>query len=158
MNGLMATLAVAATLAGAAPVAASWTSDYAGALKAARTAKRPLVVVFENPNNPAQKLDQAVFAAGHPLDHATDRFELCRVDVTTKMGQRVAEAFGAANYPYTAITDRDVKVIVHRREGKPSARAWEQMLASVSGPPIPTRTSAPAVRRYRQLSPRMCFS
>ncbi len=130
MNGVSASLAIAAStlmLVGTAPAGTKWSSDYRLALKNARMANRPLVVVLEDPSRRAQSLEDAVVLDDTGL---LGRYELCRVDVTTRTGRRVAEAFGAEQYPYTAVTDSECKFIVHRQAGGATGRSWVDMLAA----------------------------
>lgn len=129
MNGVLAGLAIAAGLVQSAPTSPKWERDYGVALKSARSGKRPLVVVLENPNAPEQSLKTEGISHGSDQAKMLEAFVLCRVDVTTKIGRMVAEAFGAREFPYTAITDRDCRKIIHRHAGRPTAQAWVAMLA-----------------------------
>jgi hypothetical protein len=117
-------------------------------------ANRPLVVVLEDPSRRKQSLEDAVFLDESGL---LARYELCRVDVTTVTGRLVAEAFGAEQFPYTAVTDRECKFIVHRQAGGATGRSWVDMLAA--------RTANPVLRRQRSVThveptywPQTCFS
>ena len=55
-------------------------------------------------------------------------YELCRVDVTTEYGKRVAAAFKVSEFPYTAIIDRTASVILYRKTGRFDTAQWASTL------------------------------
>lgn len=130
MNGLMASLVIAVNITLSTPTASKWETDYGKALRAAQSTHRPLVVVLENPRDPVQSVGEEALTSSYGRPELLARFELCRVDVTTKTGKLVAEAFGAKQFPYTAVSDQSCKKIVQRHVGRPSPRKWIAMLAS----------------------------
>jgi len=109
-----------------APPTTAWRNDYRIAVQAARLAQRPLLIVIENPNETDQRLDgiddEARFA------DLLSSYELCRVDVTTEYGKKVAQSYGATQFPYTAITDNSCRSVVFRGAGKFSPDIWERTL------------------------------
>lgn len=130
MTGMMASLAIAVSLTTSTPIDKKWEPDYGTALHKAQAEQRPLIVVLENPNNPAQSASKEALEDSHGRPELLDKFELCRVDVTTKVGKKVADAFGAKEFPYTAITDEKCRKIVHREVGRPAPGKWIAMISS----------------------------
>ena len=107
----------------------TWNRHYADAKRAAQTSKRPMVVVLENPTSPQEKLDVRKLSDTDRSILRQENFELCRVDVNTNYGKRVAEAFGAKSFPYTAVTDDESRKIVFRKAGQMSKLDWTVALA-----------------------------
>lgn len=129
MNGILLTLAIAfATIPSGIPV---WTADYGNALKKARAADRPLLVVLDDPASPDQRLDQILDRSQSEL---LEKFELCRVDVTTEYGKKIATVFRATEFPYTVVTDRAAQRVLLRRVGRITAPDWERLLREYSNP------------------------
>jgi hypothetical protein len=106
-----------------------WNSDYGQALAAARADQAPLLVVLENRTSPATSLDESLFADDAEQTKALKPYRLCRVDVSTEYGQKVATAFGATQFPLTAIIDKSGSVILHKQAGQLSADQWKSTLA-----------------------------
>ncbi len=119
-------LAVMATVTATGDL--EWSSHYAQAKSAAATAQKPLLVVLENPSEPKRRFDEEKLASKEEHQKLLKNFELCRVDVTTPYGKRVAEALGATELPYTAITDKTAKYITYRGAGQVSAENWTKTL------------------------------
>jgi hypothetical protein len=155
MTGLMTSLAIAVSLAQSTPIGEKWETDYATALHNAQADQRPLIVVLENPHNPTQAANPEALADSHGHPELLEEFELCRIDVTTKMGKKVAEAFGARQFPYTAITDQKCRKIVHREVGRPAPNAWVSMLASRV---TRLRFQVPVILDNRLYSQENCFT
>ena len=80
-----------------------WSNHYAKAKDAARTANRPLLVVIENSKDPAQRFAAERLAANEKQRQLMRRFELCKVDVSTEYGKRVAQAYNADILPLSLI-------------------------------------------------------
>ena len=155
MNGLLTYLAIAVSLTQSTPIDKKWESDYGTALHAAQEEQRPLIVVLENPHDPAQAASKEALASGHGRPELLEKFELCRVDVTTKVGKQVAEAFGAEQFPYTAITDEKCRKIVHREVGRPAPGRWVAMVAAR----VPRlRFGSPVIYDNRMFSQENCFT
>jgi len=130
MNGLLTTLMVAVNITQSTPLTSKWETDYGTALHSAQIAERPLVVLLENPHDPDQSVGKEVLENSHVRPELLDKFQLCRVDVTTKTGKLVAKAFGAEQFPYTAISDQKCRKIVYRHAGRPTAGTWIAVLAA----------------------------
>ncbi|MEX2188241.1 MAG: hypothetical protein WD875_15650 [Pirellulales bacterium] len=134
MNGLFAALALATGVLaqGATP---EWKASYAEAYHAGRNGRRPVLVVIDKPAEAAYRVDQASFARGEV--NADERallanYELCHVDASTEYGQKIAKSFGATQFPYVAITDRRVDVLLVERTGRMSQDQWMATLAKYS--------------------------
>lgn len=131
MNGLFAAVAVATSVLaqGAAP---EWKSSYAEAYHAGKNARRPVLVVIDKPAEAAYRIDQASFTRGEVA--ADERallanYELCHIDAGTEYGQKIAKRFGATQFPYVAITDRGVDVLLVEHTGRMSQDQWMATLA-----------------------------
>lgn len=107
---------------------AEWTSDYRRALNAARSAGRPLLVVFEQPSKAEFRISQISAKSDAISASLLKGFELCRIDASTDGGKRIAEAYRATEFPYVAITDRYARRIVYRKAGQFTDRDWATML------------------------------
>ena len=55
-------------------------------------------------------------------------YNLCHVDVSTDYGKKVAEAFKAEDFPYTAIIDKTGSVIIFAKAGKMANEEWQGVL------------------------------
>ena len=69
-----------------------WSAHYAEAKAAAAAAEKPLLVVLENPGEPQRRFHDDALASQPEQVDLLKHFQLCRVDVTTPYGKRVAEA------------------------------------------------------------------
>lgn len=117
---------------GAKQLELKWRRHYDSAKVEAQKAKRPLVVVIEKPDSSQEKIDETKLTPKDRKKIATEKFELVRVDATTDYGKRVAKAFGARKFPYTAVTDKQSVKIVFRKEGQMSQKDWTLALAKSS--------------------------
>ena len=114
-------------LVASAPHAPHWESDYGKALEQTRADEQPLLIVLDKPAAEKEQLDPALL--GEEQAGLLGAYDLCRVDVTTEYGQKVAKAFGAKQFPYVAIIDKQGKVIIHSQTGEVTAAAWKSTLA-----------------------------
>jgi hypothetical protein len=146
MNGLFAAAALVAGVLGqdasrpAAPTSQAvdsktpaWNSSYADAYHAGRAARRPVLVVIEKPADANYPVNQASFAQTRvsPEEFALlANYELCHVDATTEAGQKIAKSFGATQFPYVAITDKNVEVLLVQHTGAMSRQQWLATLAN----------------------------
>jgi hypothetical protein len=105
-----------------------WSDHYANAKHAAAEVQRPLLVVLENPADPNGRFDQQQLASNAAQLDLMKKFELCRMDVSTPYGKRVAEALKATQFPYLAITDKSTTYITFRGAGAMTADQWQQTL------------------------------
>ena len=97
-------------------------------MQAARADRKPLLVVLHNPQRPQQELSQASHAT-EETSTLLENYHVCRIDVSTAVGQRVAGVFRATTYPYTVITDRTAQKIIYRKGGRFTDSQWTETLA-----------------------------
>lgn len=102
----------------------SWNTHYGVAKRSAEQTQRPLLVVIENPDNTDTKIDESKLDSKSREELRRQKFEIVRVDATTKYGELVAKAFGVERFPYTAVTDNGSKKIVFRKSGPMSKSDW----------------------------------
>jgi hypothetical protein len=122
-----------------------WSDHYANAKVQAASEQRPLLVVLENPEDPAGRFNSDQFAGDDAQRELLGHFQLCRMDVTTDYGKRVAAAFGAKKFPFTAITDKSARYITFQAAGPMTSEQWQQTLSSrMEGPVTATQ---PTTRR-----------
>lgn len=114
--------------------AVEWTGDYSKALKSAARTGRPLLIVFERPSTAESRITPFSGKSNSTSSVLLEGFELCRIDVATKSGRQIAEAFRATAFPYVAVTDRYARRIVYRKVGQFSDRDWVVMLARYGEP------------------------
>ena len=79
-----------------------WKEHYDKTKKSAQTANRPMLLVLENPTKKHEKIDETKLTPKERKILAQEKFELCRVDVNTDYGKRVAAAFGARHWRHVA--------------------------------------------------------
>jgi hypothetical protein len=147
-----ATLAVGSLLA--ASQEPQWESSYGEALKATRATDEPLLVVLDKPKSRDARLSPELLSDGKANGSDTDLlkpYQLCRVDVTTAYGKKVAKAFRATSFPHVAIIDKTGKTVIFSKTGKIQPAEWQRILVRHrSG----DRALARAVKRsaYKPLS------
>lgn len=125
-----------------------WSDHYANAKQGAATEQRPLLVVLENSADPAGKLDlQAAGNAEKQLE-LLKQYKLCRMDVNTPYGKRVAEAFHVTKFPFTAITDKTTRYVTFRSSDPMNGDQWTQTLEAkkMGEAPVATTVAEPASR------------
>lgn len=152
MNGLICSVVLAANAASMAPMSDHWTSNYASALQAARLQQRPLLVILENPNNPDQRVEELKPGDGTEMGNLLLKYELCRVDVTTDYGQKVAEVYDATALPCTVITDKSCRIVMFRGFGQYTPEMWSSTLEFYS------RDSDSVAVRHQTLRPSASMS
>lgn len=141
----------------------AWESHYGKAVDVARQQSKPLVVVLENSANPQQAFNEDALRQAAQNAEKLQNYELCRVDVSTDYGRKVAQAFGATTFPYTAVSDTATKFLTFRKAGPMSSAEWSRALASahnVARPVTATVTSpaAPAVAAPVYAAPMQFYS
>ena len=124
----IASLLAAATLATSSPIGPQWNNDYGDALESTRATTRPLLIVLESPSDDSSRFLPARFAPDETGEELLKPYELCRIDVDTSYGQRVAEAFQVTQFPYTAIIDKAGRKIIFRKSGRIDASEWAATL------------------------------
>ena len=124
---LLAALA-SANLAVTARGELEWSTHYAKAKESAAAAQKPLLVVLEDPTKKDRCFNDESLASHEEQFDLLKHFQLCRVDVTSPYGKRVADALGVTELPYTAITDKTAKFITFRSAGSMSPAHWAKTL------------------------------
>jgi hypothetical protein len=109
---------------------ADWQSDYGKALEASRTGEKPLLIVLDDPSNPAEAAEADQLEAEGKQEELLNAYECCHVDVTTEYGKKVADAFKAKEFPFAAIIDKTGSVVLHKTAGKVSDKEWQDTLAT----------------------------
>jgi hypothetical protein len=133
MVSYLATATLAVSLLSATPQPVKWQDDYGKALQATRAGSQPLLVVLDEPAQDEARLEPALLGEGEISGQEFELlqpYHLCHVDVTTEYGERVAKAFKAKNFPYTAIIDKSGSVIIFAKAGQMSADEWHEALKS----------------------------
>ena len=105
-----------------------WSNDYTKAKAHAREVRRPLLVIMEDPGNEKTKFNDQRLASRKEQIELMKKYQLCRVDVSTNYGRRVAKAFKVSEFPYTAITDKTTAYIAFRGAGQMEDGEWNEML------------------------------
>jgi hypothetical protein len=128
-NLVLAALSVG-LLAGA-PQKPQWEASYGKALKATRNENAPLLVVLDKPGSDTAEMEPELLgevAPGSDESKLLRPYQLCHVDVTTKYGRKVANAFNADNFPHVAIIDKTGSKVIFRKTGKIEAGEWARIL------------------------------
>jgi len=120
-------LSLACLVVTAATAQARWLNRYGDGLRAARTAHKPLLVVLEKPAAQAKVTPASQVVDGEQETLLAD-YVLCKVDASTDYGQKVAEAFNATEFPFTAIIDNQGKKVLYRRTGEINRDEWVSTL------------------------------
>ena len=108
---------------------AKWQSNYMKALQATRKDDRPLLVVLDNPNKAKEAIDAEQLELEGKQGELLGSYQLCHVDVTTKYGKKVADAFHAEKFPFTAIIDKKGEYILLKKTGKLEGQEWNETLS-----------------------------
>jgi len=120
---------MAVTSFAAVPGKQEWQADYGKALAATRSEQRPLLVVLDIPSDPKASAPGDLIAAEGDAAALLEPYELCHVDVSTEYGKQVAKAFGATQFPHTAIIDRTGAVVIYKQPGQVAEAEWTAALA-----------------------------
>lgn len=107
-----------------------WQSDYGKALEASRADSRPLLIVLDNPSDPQAAAAEDQLVAEGEQEELLSAYECCHVDVSTKYGKKVADAFHAKEFPFAAIIDKTGSVVLCKKTGKVSDAEWQETLAT----------------------------
>jgi len=128
MVHFLAVATIAASTFAVTPAKVNWQADYGKALAATKSDQRPLLVVLDNPADPAATFDAKLLAADGQQAELLKSYRLCRVDVSTEYGQKVAEAFGAKQFPHTAIIDKTGASVLFKQSGQIAGDQWQSTL------------------------------
>lgn len=120
-----------------------WNSDYGVALEETRDSAKPLLVLIDKPEDPAEGSQEPVLRPDSGLSEVLSEYTLCYVDANTEYGQRVAEVFKTQSYPFTAVIDRQGKKIVEKWTGTLDAQQWNEALEDPDQP-----NANPFILRY----------
>lgn len=126
---LVAISALAASTVSSDSGSLQWQADYGKALAATRDEERPLLVVLDVPDDPKEALEAEQLESKGEQGKLLGSYELCHVDVSTKYGKKVAEAFRAKEFPFTAIIDRTGSFVLAKQSGPISSEEWLETLA-----------------------------
>jgi hypothetical protein len=132
MNSKLAVFLAVALGASQAAAAEPWHATYASAYRAGKAAGRPVLVVLDDPAQAGARIDQVSHRTALPSAAEAAllaNYELCHVDVATEYGKAVARSFGAYQFPYVAITDRKVQVLLTEHSGRFADDEWLATLA-----------------------------
>lgn len=121
---------IAFSTLGVSTDSADWESDYGKALEASRTGEKPLLIVLDDPSNPAAAAETDQLEAEGEQEELLGAYERCHVDVSTEYGKKVADAFKAEEFPFAAIIDKTGSVVLHKTAGKVSDEEWQDTLAT----------------------------
>ena len=127
----LAAATVAVGMLAATPHTPEWEPSYTKALAETRTGNSPLLVVLESPSSKDGRVDAKLMSENTVKGKEYELlrpYRLCRVDVTTPYGRKVAKAFGANRFPHVAIIDKTGSLVLYRKTGKIDAADWEATL------------------------------
>jgi hypothetical protein len=114
----------------ALPKAVEWQADYGKALSSTRSTDQPLLIVLDVPNDPKSSMESKLGSEEKEQLDLLNRYQRCHIDVTTEYGKRVAKAFGATKFPFTAIIDKTGSIILCKKLGQLSDAQWNEILAT----------------------------
>lgn len=129
MFHFLAVAALAASSFAVTPAKVKWQADYGKALAATRNDERPLLVVIDNPADPQASVEAELLSTDGEQGKLLKPYRLCRVDVSTDYGKKVAEAFGATEFPHTTIIDKTGRVVLFKKPGKIAGDQWKTTLS-----------------------------
>ncbi len=130
MVEFLAMTVIAISTFGVSADAVDWQSDYGKALKASRADARPLLIVLDDPSDPQAAAAEDQLAAEGEQEELLSAYECCHVDVSTKYGKKVADAFKAEKFPFAAIIDKTGSFVLCKKTGKVSDAEWQETLAT----------------------------
>jgi hypothetical protein len=125
----LAVAALAASTFAVTPAKVKWQADYGKALAATRSDQRPLLVILDNPADPEAAFEPKLLAAEGEHGQVLKSYRLCRVDVSTEYGKKVADAFGAKEFPQTTIIDKTGSTVLFKKLGQMAGEEWQTTLA-----------------------------
>lgn len=131
MVSYLATATLAVSLLASTPQPLQWQADYGQALEATRAGDQPLLVVLDDPDAEQARLEPELLSHGEISGAESDLlrpYHLCHVDVSTDYGKKVAKAFKAEDFPFTAIIDKTGSVIIFSKAGKLANEEWQDVL------------------------------
>jgi hypothetical protein len=151
MSLVLASL-VGVTLAATGVSDDPWATHYGTARDEARRLGKPLLVVIEEPGRETTRRHRAGLA-GSLLSRLLSHYRLCRIDAGTPYGRKMARAFDAGEFPFTAVIDKTGEKQIFRKAGAFSPEEWHATLASFQEGKAPA--GGVSVRRSRS---KICFT
>lgn len=125
----VAAVVVSSMAAATGPI--QWQADYGKALAATRTEQQqPLLIVLDNPSDPKSSIESKQLEATGEQSNLLDAYQRCHIDVSTEYGKKVAEVFGAKEFPFTAIIDKTGSFVLCKKSGRLSESQWLETLAT----------------------------
>ena len=112
------------------PKTIEWQADYGKALSATRNSVQPLLIVLDVPSDPEASMQSKLGSDEKEQIDLLTHYQRCHVDVTTEYGKRVAKAFGATEFPFTAIIDKTGSIILCKKLGQLTDDQWNETLAT----------------------------
>ena len=129
MNALMLLLLVSTGQVPGATDWQNWHSDYGLALSTAKLQRKPLLVVLNGADDSGATIEPVSLTRSSAASELLRHYTLCRVDVTTPYGRRVAAAFRAESFPHTVIIDHTGRWTLFKRTGRLNSTDWSATLA-----------------------------
>ena len=139
MVSILATALVVVSSIAAAPNPTPWQADYGKALAATRSNDLPLLVVLDVPSDPESAVKSDQLEAKGEQSELLGAYQRCRIDASTAYGKKVAEVFGAKEFPFTAIIDKTSSVVLCKKTGQLDDSQWLETLATYQKGEKPTR-------------------
>ncbi len=128
---------------------AEWLSDYGVALRQAEIEGKPLLIILDEPSTRAPKIEKVKFNEEAAEDALLKPYKLCRIDVSTEYGKRVAKAFKVSEVPLTVIIDRTASVQIYRKTGTIQLQEWKATLLTYREGRRPVRNVSTRFRSSR---------
>ena len=132
MVSYVAAAMLAVGVLSSAPEPVTWQDNYGDALAATRADdKQPLLVVLDEPKEDGSRVEPALLGEGQPKAEEAKllkHYRRCHIDVSTKYGRRIANAFRAKRFPHVAIIDKTGKVILYKKSGQIDEQEWNNAL------------------------------
>lgn len=125
----LAAAVLAASSFAVSPQKASWQADYGQALAATKNDQRPLLVVLDSQADPKTALEPKLLTPQGEQAQVLKAYHVCRVDVASDYGKKVAQAFGAKQFPYTAIIDKTGSKVLFQKPGQMAEKDFQATLA-----------------------------
>jgi hypothetical protein len=137
----LAAAVLAASSFAVTPEKATWQADYGQALTATKNDQRPLLVVLDSQADPKTAVESKLLAPEGEKAQVLKAYHVCRVDVASDYGKKVAQAFGAKQFPYTAIIDKTGSKVLFQKPGQMAAQDFHATLAKFQkGVSVKTQT------------------
>jgi hypothetical protein len=124
----LAAAVLAASTFAVTPEKATWQADYGKALAATKNDQRPLLVVLDNQADSNTAESKLLTPEGEQAQ-VLKAYRVCRVDIASDYGKAVAKAFGAKQFPYTAIIDKTGSKVLFQKAGQMTGQDFQATLA-----------------------------